>query len=198
MVAATCTIGMLAAACSGDSSSKAPPADAASSQDSGFVVENLIQARATVKSVNATKRSVVLQNAEGRTLSVKVSENVDLAKVHPGDTVDLVYMESVAIDVADPGTAAPGIASAVLVAPAQPGQVPAGTVIQQLTATAEVTAVNMTTYSVTLRMPDGELKPFTVKNPDLRQKMSGLKVGDLVQITYTEALAVRVDPAATT
>lgn len=189
--AAVCALSLLAAACSGDSSSKAPPAE------TGFVAENTVRARATVKSVDSAKRSVVLVNAEGKTLSVKVSENVDLAKVHSGDAVDIVYMDSVAIDVAEPGSAAPGVASGVLVTPAQQGQIPAGSVVQQVTATAEVTALDLPTYSVTLRMPDGDAKTFNVKNPELQQKMQRLKVGDLVQITYTEALAIRVDPATT-
>ncbi len=192
IAAVACSVGLLVAACSSDCGSKAPPAE------TGFVAENMVQARATVKSIDAAKRSVVLVNAEGKTLSVKVSENVDLAKVHPGDAVDIVYMESVAIDVADPGSAAPGVASGVLVTPAQQGQIPAGSVVQQVTATAEVTALDLPTYSVTLRMPDGDSKTFNVKNPTLQQKMQRLKVGDLVQITYTEALAIRVDPAATT
>ena len=129
---------------------------------------------------------------------MKVGDNVDLAKVKAGDTVNILYLELVAIDVADPGTATPGVASGVLVVPAQAGQVPAGTVVQQVTATAEVMALDLSKYTVTLRVPDGELKTFTVKNPDLRQKLNGLRVGDLVQATYTEALAIRVEPASGT
>ena len=188
-----CLIGTLLAGCSGDSHSTAATAPG-SAEGSGFVAENLVQATATVKSVNSSKRMVTLANAEGKTVSMKVGENVDLAKVKAGDTVDITYFESVAIDVAKPGTATPGVTTGMAVAPAQAGQVPAGAVLEQVTATAEVTAIDLAAHTITLRGPEGELKTFTVKNPDLQQKMAGLRVGDLVQFTYTEALAVRVEP----
>jgi hypothetical protein len=35
-----------------------------------------------------------------------------------------------------------------------------------------------------------------VRNPELQQKMKGLKVGDLVQFTFTEAVAARLQPRA--
>lgn len=190
-------IGTLLTGCSGNSQSTAPTTAApapASAESGGFVAENLVRATATVKAVNLVKRMVTLANAEGETLAVKVSDNVDLAKIKAGDMVDIAYFESVAIDVAAPGTSTPGITASRAVAPAQSGQVPAGGILEQVTVTAEVTAINMAAHTVTLRGPEGELKTVAVKNPDLQQKMSGLQVGDLVQFTYTEALAVRVEP----
>ncbi|HYN38393.1 MAG TPA: hypothetical protein VES39_03985 [Rhodospirillales bacterium] len=196
---AACLTGAFIGGCSGESKST-PPATTAPAAGSlegrGFVAEELVRGTATVKSVNAAKRSVTLANADGKTLVVKVSDNVDLAKVKAGDTVDIAFFESVAIDVAKPGTAVPGVTRGIAVAPAQAGQVPSGAVLEQTTATAEVTAIDMAAHTVTLRGPDGELKTITVKNPELQQKMAGLRVGDLVQFTYTEALAVQVEPRA--
>lgn len=194
---AACFTAALAAGCSGDSKTAAPATTApapGSAEGSGFLAENLIRATATVKSVDTGKRMVTLENSEGKTLAVKVSNNVDLAKVKAGDMVDIAFFESVAIDVAEPGTAVPGISRGVAVAPAQAGEVPAGAVLEQVTATAEVTAIDLAAHSVTLRGPEGEQKTFVVKNPELQAKMAGLRVGDLVQFTYTEALAVRVEP----
>ncbi len=192
-----CLLGALLAGCSGNSQTSSPPATssgAGSVEGRGFVAEEVVRATVTVTAVDPVKRKVTVKNAEGQTASIKVSDNVDLANVKAGDTVDIAYLESVAIDVVKPGTAAPGVSRSVAVAPAQAGQVPAGAVVEQVTATAEVMAIDMAAHTVTLRGPEGELKTVKVKNPDLQQKMAGLKVGDLMQFTYTEALAVRVEP----
>lgn len=192
-----CLLGALLAGCSGNSQSSSPTvgsSGAGSVEGRGFVTEEVVRATVTVAAVDPVKRKVTIQNADGQTMSIKVSDNVDLAKVKAGDTVDIAYLESVAVDVVKPGTAAPSVSRSVAVAPAQAGQVPAGAVLEQVTATAEVTAIDMAAHTVTLSGPEGELKTIKVKNPELQQKMAGLRVGDLMQFTYTEALAVRVEP----
>jgi hypothetical protein len=57
---------------------------------------------------------------------------------------------------------------------------------------ADVMAVNQIDRSVTLRGPEGHLVDLSVPNPE---QLKRIKQGDQVQAVYTEALAVKVDPA---
>jgi hypothetical protein len=43
--------------------------------------------------------------------------------------------------------------------------------------------------------PQGMLRTITVQNPDAQAFIKKLKKGDEVEITYTEALAISVEPA---
>ena len=54
-----------------------------------------------------------------------------------------------------------------------------------------ITAIDTKAPSVTVKDSDGELQTIKVKDPT---KLIGLKVGDTVDITYTEAFAISVDP----
>ena len=64
---------------------------------------------------------------------------------------------------------------------------------QQVNVVAEVTAINMATHTVTLRGVDGSTT-IAVKDPEMQQRMANLKVGDLVELAYSEALAAKVLP----
>jgi hypothetical protein len=182
-------------ACSGDKSSgsnvmratEAPPT---------VVQKDLVQMTATVEAIDPAKRLVTLRGPQGRTAEVKVGPNIDLGKVKKGDLVDIAYVEAVAVNVVAPGEAVPGVAGASDVARSQPGQTPGGAVVDQVTVTSRVTAIDQHAHTVTFQGPQGGSRTVQVKNPELQQKMKGLKVGDLVQLTYTEAVAARLQPRA--
>jgi ribosomal protein S17 len=75
---------------------------------------------------------------------------------------------------------------------AKPGEMPAGAVAKQVTVTVEVVAIDPAVPSVTFKGPEGNTKTIKVRDP---QKLVGVKVGDMVDITYTQALAIKVDKA---
>jgi hypothetical protein len=163
----------------------------------GILAQDIVRGEATVRSVDAARRLVTLHNAEGKTLTLKVGENVDLAKVKPGDRVDIAYYEAVAVNVAKPGTATRGVTGAIAVVPAEQSKVPAGAMVDQVTVTAEVAAIDLVAHTVSFRGPEGNLRTVTIKDPQVQQDMAALQVGDLVQVTYTEGIAIEVVPKAT-
>ena len=55
---------------------------------------------------------------------------------------------------------------------------------------ATVEAIDKTTQHVTLKGPEGNTVEVKVKNP---KNLEGVKVGDEVAITYTEAMAISVE-----
>jgi len=183
------------AACSSGSSDSASSATASSSSvPSGVMEWELLRGEATVQSVDPERRLAVLRNAAGKTLTLKVGPNVDLAKVHPGDQVAMAFYEAVAIDVSRPGTASPSASAASAVIPAERGQIPAGAIVEQVTVTAAVAEVDPAANTVTFRGPEGNLRVVKVKNPQLQQQLGSLQVGDMVQVTFTEGVAMQVVP----
>ena len=63
---------------------------------------------------------------------------------------------------------------------------------RQTTIVATIEAINEAKGSVTLRGPEGRSVDVTARDP---KNLKKVKVGDLVEITYTEALAVSIEPA---
>jgi hypothetical protein len=65
-----------------------------------------------------------------------------------------------------------------------------GGISREVTVTAMITAIDRKAHTVTLTGPKGDSK--TVKAQDPRN-LDLIQAGDLVDITYTQALAVSVD-----
>jgi Cu/Ag efflux protein CusF len=63
---------------------------------------------------------------------------------------------------------------------------------QQFTATVTLQAIDAKVPSVTVKTDDGRVMSFRVQDA---RNLQGYKVGDKVEVTYTQALAVSVEPA---
>jgi Cu/Ag efflux protein CusF len=59
-----------------------------------------------------------------------------------------------------------------------------------MTAVVTIKAIDMAIPSVTLTTADGNTMSFKVED---KKNLTGVKVGDKVQITYTRALAISVE-----
>lgn len=164
---------------------------AAAAPVSGTVGENVVTATAKVKAVDLKTRHVTLQRADGSVVKFVAGDEVrNLPQVKVGDDVNVTYYESLAYEVRKTGEAAPGVTVSQGAARAPLGEKPAGLVGHSATVTASIAAIDKTAPSVTLRAPSGELTTFKVRHPE---KLDQVSVGDLVDITYTEALAISVD-----
>jgi len=103
------------------------------------------------------------------------------------------YMEAVAFQVRKAGTAAPGVTTQETRVSSKPGETPAGAIGREVTVTATITAVDQKAHTVTIRGPQGGTETVKAKDP---KNLEAIKVGDLVDITYTQALAVSLDKPA--
>jgi hypothetical protein len=61
-----------------------------------------------------------------------------------------------------------------------------------VTAIAKVTGVDKKAKTITLKGPRGNVVTLDVQNPD---HFKVVKVGDEVEVVYTEAVAISVEPA---
>jgi hypothetical protein len=157
----------------------------------GTVSEQLVTVTATVEKVDQKKRLVTLRGADGKVNTIKVGEEVrNLPQVKVGDVVAIAYYESLAYEVKKPGTAELGVTSTTEGGRAKPGEKPAAVGAREVTITTRITAIDKKTPAVTLQGPEGDLVTVKVRHPE---KLEQVEVGDLVEITYTEAVAVKVD-----
>lgn len=74
------------------------------------------------------------------------------------------------------------------------GARPAGAVAEMLTTTVEIESVDTSMNTVTFRRPDGLVRVLPIEDPKAQAFIKELKRGDLVTVTYMEAVAVSVRP----
>jgi ribosomal 50S subunit-recycling heat shock protein len=167
-------------------------AQAPATAPKGEAVMASVEVTATVMKIDQATRAVTLKADDGQEYSFVASDEVkNLAQVQVGDVLTVTYAEALAYEVKKGGSAvAPE--TAVAGAAAEPGMKPAGVLARQTTVTVSITAIDRAAPSVTFTGPAGKTKTIKVLHPE---KLEGVNVGDTVEITYTEALAIKVDEA---
>ncbi|HMK72331.1 MAG TPA: hypothetical protein VK454_03275 [Myxococcaceae bacterium] len=154
-------------------------------------VQKVTTLQATVVGLDLAGRVITLKGPKGNQVTFHVGDQVkNLDQVKVGDIVVAKYYESLAVRLAKPG--APAAEAVDATASAKKGEMPAGVTVQQETVKAKVTAIGKHKDSVTLTGPDGNAVTLKVKDP---KKLDGVKVGDDVDVTYTQALAIAVEKA---
>ena len=155
--------------------------------------EKVVTAIATVEAIDLQKRVVTLKGPKGNVFDVTVGEQArNLPQVKVGDQVEVKYYESLALRLVKPGEGVAGIQETSALARAKEGEKPGGIAGSQVTLTATITAINKKTHEVTLKGPEGKTITVKAEHPENLKKV---KVGDEIEITYTEALAISVEKA---
>jgi len=146
--------------------------------------------KATIVAIDKDKRIVTLRGPKGNDVNVLADEHVQrFNELKVGDVITATYSESVAVNVRKPGTAPPPELKQNIVR--DKNRVGA-TVTEQRNISVKITAIDMTMQSITATGPQGNSMSFKVKD---KNNLKDLKVGDNVDITYTEALLLHADPA---
>ncbi len=167
--------------------SAAKPAAAAGK---GMSETSTVERRATITAIDTAQRLVTLKGEQGTEFQVEVDpavKNFDKLKV--GDVVAATYTESLALRIASPKEATPGVTESVSGTPSQ-GQRKVG---RQVTATFKIEAVDAKANQVTLSNGAGRSKVIDVVNPQVQERLKTLKPGDMAVITYTESLAIKLE-----
>lgn len=164
------------------------PAGKAQVVDAGYTMLT-----ATVVRVDLKTREVELRDEKGKTFKITVNEAVtNLDKVLPGDVVNATMTESIAYEVKKPGQAAPGTVVKPGETSLKHGEKPKGVVGKVTTKTVTVVAIDAKAQTIRFQAADGEARTIGVNDPS---RLVGVKVGDLVEITYTESMAFSVEKA---
>ncbi len=158
---------------------------------SGTIDETFATVTAKVAAIDHASRSVSLLTNEGLSINFVAGPDVrNLDQVEAGDLVRVTYYESVAYELRKPGEGTPGAQMAEEVGRAEAGAKPGVGAARMVQITATVKAIDKKKPSVTLETADGQRRMILVRNPD---RLIGVKVGDLVEFTLTQAVAVGVE-----
>jgi hypothetical protein len=148
---------------------------------------------AQVVGLDKATRTVTLKGPKGNVVDVVAGDEVkNFDQIKLGDFVVARYVQALTLELAKTKA---GIREKSVVedaARAKPGERPAGAVARQVTVLADVTGVDPKKKTITLRGPKGNVVTLDVQNPD---HFKVVKKGDQVEVTYTEALAMSVEPA---
>ena len=151
-----------------------------------------VKLTATITKIDPATREVTLKGPKGREETLQVGPEVkNFAQMKVGDTVTAEYVEALTLELKKGGKAVVGRSEQAGAATAKPGEKPAALAGRQITVTADVTAVDPSTQTVTLKGPK-QTADVKVADPE---QFKLIKVGDQVEATYTEALAISVEPA---
>jgi Cu/Ag efflux protein CusF len=185
---AACVVGTLCLATVALAQEAAKPA----APPKGEAVVSSTEVTATVLKVDQKTREITLRKQDGTEYSFVAGDAVkNLAQVNVGDVVVATYTEAIAYEVKKGGTAV-GAETTMGAKAAALGEKPAGAVGQKTTVTVTITAIDAKVPSVTFKGPEGNSQTIKVKYPE---KLKGVNIGDTVELTYAEALAIRVEKA---
>ena len=161
-----------------------------------LAMSETVEASAIVEAIDYSTREVVLRDAQGRQTLVKAGPEVrNLAQVKKGDRVVVRFTEGFAAQVVKPGTGVTGVQAESSATRAAPGERPAATVGEQVRTTVKVYEVDPYANTIEVTGPRGYNRRLKVKDPQAIAFIRGLKKGDEVEVTFSEALALSVEPA---
>lgn len=158
------------------------------------VSERVAEVTAVVENVDVSTRQVLLRAADNSLATVRVSPDVrNLNQVRAGDTVRIGYIEALIAEIvpASGNLTADQRAGAVRT---RPGQRPGGVAAEQIRVRVRITNVDQGSGTVNFVGPNGRPQLAVVKDPAMLALLPQVKAGDEVQLTYVEAVAVRVTP----
>jgi len=154
----------------------------------------VVEASATVTAVNKATREVSLKMPDGHVQTVQAGEEVrNFDQIKAGDTLKVKYIEALTLELKKGGKAVVGRTESASLDRSQPGQKPGGVAKREVKIVANVVAVDEAAMKVSLKNDKGEVHDLNLRDP---AQVKLVKVGDQVEATYTEAIAVAMDPAA--
>jgi Cu/Ag efflux protein CusF len=154
------------------------------------------KASAVVESIDKANRSVTLKLANGETRTVDAGPDVrNFDQIKVGDTLTIKYLEAFAIELKKDGKAPLGKSEVKSMERSEPGKKPGGTATREITAVGEVVGVDMAKKHISVKNDKGQIIDLKISDPE---QLKLAKKGDQIQVTYTEAVAIEMTPAAPT
>ena len=174
----------------------ASPSWAQAPADSPVVKTYYQQVEATVTAIDAAKRELSLRAPTGSVNVVAGDAVKNFDKIHVGDKVVVSYYEGLAVQLAKGSAKAMEPAASTFDYRAGKGERPGAGVGASVTETVKVVAIERDTNTVAFTTHDGAVHLVAVKSPNMVQFLHTLTAGDSVEVTYTESLAIKVEPSA--
>jgi Cu/Ag efflux protein CusF len=143
----------------------------------------------TVEAIDPEHRMVTLKKSDGTFVTVVAGPDITrFSEVKVGDTVTARYYENLVVRLKQPGESE--VDSKIKSTTPAEQALPGGTKATQRTITATITAIDNAMPSITFTGPNGWTYTSKVQEPTALAKV---KVGDKVDIVWTEAMLVSLD-----
>ena len=146
---------------------------------------------AVVTAIDHETRVVTVQKDDGESLTFTASEEArNLGQVAVGDILMAEYEETLSIEVMPNEGMEPSVAAADAIARTEEGEMPGAAIMEATVITATVEDINIEANTFKLRYADDSVVEYAARNPE---NLKRSKVGDLVVITATQAVAIVVE-----
>lgn len=154
-----------------------------------------ITASGTVTAIDTPNRLITVRNQNNEEVQVHADETVrNFDQIRIGDVVSLDYTRSIAVDIQPAGSGEAGAYIKEDEDVAKLGEKPRAGVSETVTVLAPILAIDTTKNTITVKGPRGNVVELDVVRPEHQARLSQLKVGDLLRVAFTEAVAVSVRP----
>jgi len=151
-----------------------------------------VKLTATITAIDPKTRDITLKGPQGNEVTVTAGPEVkNFAKMKVGDQVNIEYLEALTLELKKGGGMVVQRTTKEGMTGAKAGAQPAGGAGRQITIVADVVDVDPAKQTITLRGPK---RTVDLRIPDPEQFKRVAK-GDQVEATYTQAVAVVVEPA---
>ena len=165
----------------------------AAAQTKPITKVNSVSAVATVQAIDTTAREVTLRNDKGEEDTFAVGPGMTrFNELKVGDKVKVTYYESLVLQVRKPGekTNVAGVDAALVRAK---GAMPGATLAAQEKMSVTVKAIDPALPSITVTTDDGRTVTRKIEN---KKYLEGVKVGDKIDVTYTESILIDIVKAS--
>jgi hypothetical protein len=156
-------------------------------------VAQTVEVNATITAIDKATRAITLKGPKGDEVTIVAGPEVkNFAQLKVGDVAQFKYLESLTLELKKGGGMKVEKTEKGGAVGAKPGEKPAGLAARQVTVVGDVIALDAATQTVTVKGPQ---RTVNLKARDPEQ-FKLIAVGDQIQATYTEAIAVEVTPVA--
>lgn len=170
------------------------PASGSTAHAGSARLSNELVTQVEVVAVEPSERIVTLRREDGSQFRVKAGEAVrNFAQIAVGDALRVKYRETLEATRLPEGSSVRPAALALGAGGAKQGAKPAGGVGLAVSVRVQITSIDREHGVVVFALPSGELIARTIVTPEGREFVKGLEVGDVVQLDYTEVLALSIE-----
>jgi hypothetical protein len=156
-------------------------------------VAQTVDFNAKITAIDKASRTITLKGPKGDEVRVVAGPEVkNFGQLKVGDEVKAQYAESLVLELKKGGGQPVAKTEKSAAASAKPGEKPAAIGARQVTVVGDVTKVDAATQKVTVKGPQRTVE-LNVRDPEQFKRIA---VGDQIEATYTEAVAIAVNPAA--
>lgn len=158
--------------------------------------EDYVDTVATVHAVDAAEGLIAIDTPTGERAVLQIGSQVkNLSEVEAGDRLKIRHTRAMAAQVVK--ASQPAIISTTQDSKSQfePGEKPSTTTERETKALFHVDAIDTAANALLVTGPAGRQQLVQMNEPEMREYIRTLEAGDTVEVTFTEATAISIEPA---